>query len=209
MPIATSEAYRVGMTEALRTLRQGGILVLPTDTVYGLAADATNDDAVRRLFRIKNRPPAKPVPVFVSSVEMAKTIAYVDQRTERALEQVWPGAVIVILSVRSRVAPAVTAGGPTVGVRLPDHPVPVALVEKLGRPIVGASANITGEPPRHSAVEVLGDFRHQLFKPDLVLDLGRLEDAPPSTVLDLTSSSARVVRAGPVSKEMLVNILRR
>ena len=207
--ITDPAGYRNGMTEALCVLRQGGVIVVPTDTVYGIVADATNSDAVRRLFKIKQRPFTKPVPVFVSSIEMAKIVAYVDSRTERALTKVWPGAVTVILAVRSVVSPVVTAGGGTVGVRIPDHPMSTALAEKLGKPIVGTSANISGEPPRHAATEVIADFRGKLFKPDLVLDVGRLEEAPPATVLDLTAPSARVVRVGPVSKEMLVHILGR
>lgn len=201
--------YRAGMTEALRLLRQGGAVVMPTDTVYGIAADAANDEAVRRLFRVKNRPPAKPVPVFVSSLAMAKTVAVIDARTERALEQIWPGVVTVILFARGSVSSAVTAGGTTVGVRWPDHPVPVALAEKLGRPIVGTSVNISGEPSRHSVEEIAVGFRGRLYKPDLILDLGVLDETPPATILDLTAPAARVVRVGPVSKEMLVHILGR
>lgn len=207
--ITDPDGYRAGMTEALRVLRHGGVVVVPTDTVYGLVADATNSDAVRRLFKIKQRSLTKPVPVFVSSVETAKPVAYIDSRTERALSQVWPGAVTVILAVRSVVSPVVTAGGGTVGVRIPDHPVPTALAEKLGKPIVGTSVTVPGKPPRHAATDVIADFRGKLFKPDLVLDMGRLEEAPPATVLDLTAPSARVVRAGPVSKETLVHILGR
>lgn len=205
--ITDSDGYRAGMTEAFQVLRRGGVVVLPTDTVYGIAADATNSDAVRRLYKIKHRSLTKPVPVFVSSLAMAKAVAYVDSRTERALSQVWPGAVTVVLPVRSLVSPVATAGGGTIAVRISDHPVPTALVEKLGKPIVGTSANVSGEPPRHSAAEVVADFRGQLFKPDLVLDFGRLEEAPPATVLDLTSPFAKVVRAGPVSKEVLSHIL--
>lgn len=205
--ITDPDSYLAGMVEALRLLRQGGVVVVPTDTVYGLIADATNDEAVRRLFKIKNRPLAKAVPVFVSSLAMAKQVAFVDARTERALEQIWPGAVTTILPVRAVVSAAVTAGRSTVAVRLPEHAVPVSLVEKLGRPIVGTSANISGEPPAHSAEALMASFRGRLFKPDLVLDSGELPVVPPSTILDLTSPSARVVRVGPVSKETLDHIL--
>ncbi|MBI2625626.1 threonylcarbamoyl-AMP synthase, partial [Candidatus Parcubacteria bacterium] len=200
-------SYRRGMTEAAECLRRGGVVVVPADTGYCLVADAANEEAVRRVFKIKGRPFTKPVPVFVASIAMAKTAAFIDQRTERTLTGLWPGQVTVVMPARAALASAVTAGGSTVGVRLPDHPVPVALAQKLGRPMVGTSATVSDEPSRQSVGALADRFRQRLFRPDLVLDVGDLEAPLPLTVLDVSSGAAKIVRVGPVSKATLARIL--
>lgn len=205
--MADSNSYRRGMTEAAWYLQRGGVVVVPVDTGYCLVADAANEEAVRRVFKIKERPFTKPVPVFVASIAMTKTAAFIDQRTERTLVELWPGQVTVVVPARASLAPSVTAGGSTVAVRLPDHPVPVALAQKLGRPIVAASASISGEPPPQSIGALTDRFRQRLFRPDLVLDAGDLGTALPLTVLDLSSGAAKIVRVGPVSKATLSSIL--
>ncbi|MBI3304723.1 threonylcarbamoyl-AMP synthase [Candidatus Parcubacteria bacterium] len=202
-----SDSYRRGMTEAAECLRRGGVVVVPADTGYCLVADAVNEEAVRRVFKIKERSFTKPVPVFVASIAMAKTVAFIDQRTERILVGLWPGQVMVVVPARAALALAVTAGGRTVGLRLPDHPVPVALAEKLGRPVVATSANVSDETSPQSAGVLMDRFRARLFRPDLVLDVGDLEAPLPLTVLDVSSGAAKIVRVGPVSKATLARIL--
>lgn len=192
----------------IRTLKQGGSVIYPTDTVYGLGVNALDERAVRRLFKIKERPPKKAVPIIVRDIEMAKKVAFFDKKKEKILRAVWPGQVTVVLPKRE-ILPAVLTGGEwTVGTRIPDYRFTEILMEKLEFPITTTSANISGNPPSGNIDEVLEQFKSKALKPDLVLDVGNLPESKPSTVLDLTSSRAKILRIGPVSKEELLKILK-
>ncbi len=195
------------LLEAAKTIYQGGSVVIPTDTVYSLAVDATRDITVDRLFKLKKRPKEKAISVIVRDLEMAKKIAMIDRRLERAAGLLWPGPLTVILKSRFRLPPNLTDGRQTIGVRIPDYKLNQYLVELLGRPITATSANITGLQPARKIEEVIGQFENEYLKPDLILDAGELKCTQPSTVLDLTGQEPKIVRIGPVNKKKLMEIL--
>ncbi len=195
------------IVEAAKTMLAGGTIVFPTDTVYGLGCDATNENAIRKIFRMKKRTEQKPLPVVVRDIAMAKKVAFVDRRLERALELVWPGAVTVILFRRYKLPEVLTAGKQTIGLRIPDYKLTYLLSENMGRPYVATSANISKVPATTKIAEVLAYFEKNPAKPDLILNAGDLKFSEPSTVLDLTAAKPRIVRIGPVNKKKLLEIL--
>lgn len=187
--------YEVIM-QAVRALREGKVIAVPTDTVYGLAADATNNAAVQRLFQIKKREEGKPVPVFVDTIERAKQIAFIEERKlEEMLKKYWPGAFTAILYAREVVSSlACGRGGLTVGVRIPDHQFLRDLIRAFGKPITGTSANISGEKPATNAKEIKNV--------DIIIDGGVCAGAP-STVVDFTVVPPKVIRHALVQKEKI------
>ena len=142
--------FQTEINRAAETLAQGGVLAIPTDTLYGLAADALNSDALDRVYAAKGRPADMPLPVLVSGWEQALQVVEVSPESEslarRLAETYWPGSLTLVLPAVPGLPERLTAGRDTVAVRMPDHPVPLALAAALGRPITGTSANRSGEP---------------------------------------------------------------
>jgi L-threonylcarbamoyladenylate synthase len=181
---------------AARVLRQGGLVAFPTETFYGLGADALAPTAVRRLLDVKGRPEGKPLLVLVDSLAMVESLALEVPAPARALIAAhWPGPLTLVLRARPHVPAEVTAGSSTVGVRLSAHPVARALVRALGRPVTAPSANPTDATPPTTVDAVLDYFRDRI---ELVLDGGATAGGEPSTVLDVTIDPPRVLRAGAV-----------
>ncbi|MBI4709214.1 MAG: threonylcarbamoyl-AMP synthase [Candidatus Portnoybacteria bacterium] len=198
---------RYGIEKAAEIILRGGVVVIPTDTVYGLAADATKEYAVKKIFKIKKRPETKPVPLIVRDLEMAKKLAFVDKRLERILNLIWPGAITAILQKKFNLPEIVTAGKRTIGLRIPDYKLIHFLIEEIGRPLTATSANISSQPPSNKIEDVLSQFRNEFFRPDLVLDAGDLKCCEPSTVLDLSTDQPKIIRIGPASPKKLMEIL--
>jgi L-threonylcarbamoyladenylate synthase len=194
--------------QAIETIRKGGSIIYPTDTVYGLGVDALNTASVSRLFKIKKRATTKPVPVMVRDVDMAEELAFIDYKRRKALEEIWPGPVTAILEKKNIVPDILTAGKKTIGLRMPDHIFTENLMEKLNRPITVTSANISGDSPMTSASEVIKIFSKSYPHPDLILDAGDLPESQASTVLDLTGSYPKIIRIGPVNKNQLMKMLK-
>lgn len=183
-------------------LRGGGLVAFPTETVYGLGADALNPEAVARVFAVKGRPAGNPLIVHVDGVEMARGV--VREWPERAgvlAERFWPGPLTLVLPRAGCVPDAVTAGGLTVAVRVPDHPATLALLGAFGGPIVGPSANPSGYVSPTEAGHVRAHFDEATV---LVLDGGACRAGLESTVLDLTGAGGpRVLRRGVVDAESI------
>ncbi len=192
---------------AVRVIRRGGSIVYPTDTVYGLGVSILKPYSIERLFKIKKRPETKPAPVMIKDIEMAKQLAYIDQKTEKALNEVWPGQVTVVLEKKPIVPDILTANRKTIGLRIPNHYFTQCLMENLNEPITATSANFSGQPPLNSAVELVKIFNRAYPRPDLILDAGELPPSPPSTVLDLTSPQPKITRVGPITKKDLMKML--
>ena len=194
--------------KAVAIIQRGGSIIYPTDTVYGLGVAALRVNSIERLFKIKKRPETKPAPVMVTDIEMAKKLAFVDRKTERVLEAVWPGPVTVVLEKRQIVPEILVAGKKTIGLRIPDCWLTQVLMENLEEPITATSANFSGSPPLTSSVEIIKIFERAYPRPDLILEAGQLPASLPSTVLDLTGPQPKILRLGPVSKEELLKFLK-
>ena len=195
------------LEEAANILWRSGIVVIPTDTVYGLAVDATKEYAVKKLFKLKKRPETKPIPIIARDMEMVRKLAWFDKKVERTLDLVWPGPVTVLLNKKYNLPNLITAGRSTIGIRIPDYKLITYLIELYGRPITATSANISGQSPSTKLSDVLVQFENEIMKPELVLDAGDLKYSEPSTVLDLISKQPKIVRIGPVNKKKLLEIL--
>lgn len=186
--------------ELIQTLLEGGVIVYPTDTVYGLLANPFHEMAFRRIFHIKTRPFSKPLPLFVDTIERAKTLAKIDERTERVLRQLWPGQVTVILERQPFLPPYITNGERTIALRIPDRDDIRSLISSFNFPLTGTSANLSDMPVCKTPSEVFEQFRSHHPQPDLVVDGGELSSHTPSTILDITKRTPQILRAGPLSK---------
>jgi L-threonylcarbamoyladenylate synthase len=187
------------ITRAVDVIRAGGLIAYPTDTVYGLGSNALNPQAVRKIFTVKRRHQDQPLPVAVSGRTMAADIAYVDERAARLIDQFWPGALTLVLPKKPKLPPVVTGGHAGVGVRAPNHPVPLTLLASAQTPIIATSANKHGSPP---CVDAQGVLRHFDGEVDLILDGGTC-NATVSTVLDLTGDPSVLIRQGSVTRKRI------
>ena len=190
--------------EAVECLKSGGIIAIPTDTVYGLGADPFNADAVQRLYTIKGRPDGKPIPLVLSSVDDVHRVAqnlpdYFFHLTDRF----WPGGLTIIVEAKN-LLPVLTAGGNTVGVRIPDNPLLLKILKAFGGPAAITSANLSGEPPATSPQEIREELASRI---DVIVDGGKTPGPIPSTVYDISVSPPLVRRQGVISEETLAKEL--
>ena len=175
-------------------IKEGKVIIFPTDTVYIPIADATNKKAVRKVFQIKQRSQKTPFPIFVKDIKMAKKLARIDKKQEKFLNTVWPGKTTVVLKRQKAKTKLYGVAKDTIALRIPDFKPVNFLSEKLKIPLVGTSANISGKPASGNLKEILSQFRNKEYQPDLVIDAGNLPKSKPSTVLDLTTFPPKVLR---------------
>jgi L-threonylcarbamoyladenylate synthase len=181
--------------KAVSILKKGGVIGFPTDTVYGLGADAFNSTAVERIYEIKGRSKSNPFPLLIADVKQLTALAApVSQLALFLANQFWPGGVTLVLSKKDTV-PACLASGPTIAVRVPDHPTCLALLRHLAGPLIGTSANLSGQPAALTADEVRQQLGDRI---DLIIDGGRCPGGKESTVLDITREPPVVLRQGIV-----------
>ena len=186
---------------AVIILRQGGIVAYPTDTVYGLGASMSIPRAVKRVFQAKQRPQDMALPLLVANAsQIAGLAGRVPPVARRLIDSFLPGALTIVLPASGTVPDIVTAGGNTVAVRIPDHPVPIALIEGIGMPLVGTSANVSGQPSPLTAAEVRSQFGDKV---DIIIDEGGRCAGRESTIVDLTGETPVVLREGAISTEAL------
>ena len=198
-----SSELRAPVERAISMLAQGGLVVFPTDTVYGLGACADNEQAVAKVYLVKERPMSMALPILLANTMQIKEVARsVPPIAWRLIERFMPGSLTVVLYKAKAVLDAVAGGGDTVAVRIPAHPIPLTLAERVG-PIVGTSANLTGEPSPLTADEVRSQLRDSI---DMVVDGGSCPGGRESTVIDATSDMAVILREGPISREVLKEV---
>jgi L-threonylcarbamoyladenylate synthase len=192
--------------EAAAVLRAGGLVAVPTETVYGLAARADSGDAVAAIFRAKGRPDFNPLIVHVPSLEVARSIAQLDERAERLAAAFWPGALTLVVPLRedARIAPAVTAGLPTIALRCPAHPVMRALLEASGLPLAAPSANRSGAVSPTCADHVVASLGSGAA---LVLDGGICAQGLESTIVALRAQGWQLLRPGPIEQARIAAVL--
>ena len=177
------------ITEAVKILTSGGVVVYPTDTLYGLGVDALNSEAVEKISKIKRRP--GPWSIVVTDLDMLKEYCKIPIHHEEFINSQLPGAVTLILPGASHQIENFVAPGNTVGVRIPDHSVPVELAKALKKPITSTSVNRTGEPPLNDPKTIDKQFSTEI---DLIIDAGTLPSSSGSTIYDLTTESVKAVR---------------
>jgi len=184
---------------AVQILTKGGLVAFPTDTVYGVGAHAFQPQAVERIYTAKIRPRDKAIPILLAQADDLLLVTEGITETARLLaERFWPGGLTLVLPKRANVPDVVSAGGPTVAVRVPDHPVARSLISALRAPLAGTSANLSGHPSPVTAEEVKAGLGGRI---ELILDGGRCPGGIPSTVLDLTTEPPAILRAGAIGAE--------
>jgi L-threonylcarbamoyladenylate synthase len=192
--------------EAVELLRAGRIVAVPTDTVYGIAADMALPDAIVRLFAAKRRPPEKAVAVLLADSAQAEAIAWLRPPAKTLGERFWPGGITLVLPLLPDVTlPAELAGAGTIGVRVPDHDAPRALARALG-PLPTTSANLSGGTDARDAAEVAATLGDAI---ELVIDGGPIRGGPASTVVDCTSQRPRILRQGAIPAWLVAETLER
>jgi L-threonylcarbamoyladenylate synthase len=185
----------VAVDEAAAALGRGGLVVFPTESVYGLGADAASPEAVERLVAVRGREEGKPILVLASDLDMVTQVAREVPRLARRLaERLWPGALTLVLPARDGLPAALTAGSGTIGVRVPDHVTARALVAALGRPVTAPSANPPGAAPAETIEQARAYFEAQV---DAYVDGGRCDGAP-STVVKIDGAAFTVLREGRI-----------
>lgn len=175
---------KISVEKAAEIIKKGGVVIYPTDTVYGLGANALDEKAIKKIFEIKGRDFKKPISVIVKDLEMAKKVANFSKDTEKILKKILPGPITVILYKKKILPDILTGGSNKVGLRIPDCKFTKALMEKLDFPITTTSANISGKPA-----------------------FAKASAGKPSTVIDLTGLKPKILRAGPITKKELLKNL--
>ena len=190
---------------ACKILRNGGVVAFPTDTVYGLGADVFNEKAVKKIFAIKHRSPALALPVLVSnSLQVGRVAATVSDTAQLLMKHFWPGGLTIIMPKASAVPRSVTAGGDTIAVRMPHHDIPLLLMDKLGYPLIGTSANVSGNPSPLIFEDVEAQFGDTI---DFIIRSNTCYGGMESTIVDITSGVSIIVRRGIVSDDAIRNVL--
>ncbi len=194
-----SVAEETTLASAVQVLREGGVLVFPTETTYGIGCDARNAEAVARVFAIKGRPTGKGLPVLIPSLAFAESFVEVDDSARALTSRFWPGGVNMALPVKSdSVLSEACAQDGFQSVRVSSHPFAARLVREFNGPVVATSANVSGMDPLYSVESVEANFVDQPDAPDLVVDAGILPPQPPSTIAKIVGGRVQILRQGSV-----------
>lgn len=206
-------------------LKQGKVLAYPTDTCYGLAVDAANIKAIKKLYQVKGRNFNKPVHVVVPSVAHAKKITLWNKSAVKLSKKFWPGPLTLVLPIvgAELARPSSGTGGQgqplhksihqlsastgTIGLRMPNSQIALDLAKNLNQPITATSANVSGQADCYSANEIVRQFKNQSHKPDIIINAGRLPKVKPSTLVRIFDDVVKILRQGPVTeKEILKTV---
>lgn len=186
---------------ASRTVKNGGLVIYPTDTVYGLGCDPLNTEAVKRVLKAKGEKRKKPLPILASSKEQVERIAFMSEKAQKIAEKFWSGSLTLVLPKRRALPDIVTLNLDSVGVRVPRHETAIQLISLSGGLLVGTSANRTGGKPPRTAQEAADQIGEEV---DIIIDGGPAALGVSSTVVDLTADTPKILREGPISlKEIL------
>lgn len=192
--------------KAIEIVRGGGLVAFPTDTVYGLGAGAYIEPAIERIFRVKQRPRTLALPLLLADITQISEIARdVPEYAWRLVERFLPGGLTLVVYRARMVKDIITAGGDTVAFRIPDHPVSRALIKGSGMPVIGTSANLSGQPNSHTYEEAYSQIGDKV---EMVIDGGPAPGGKASTVVDVTGDVPVILRAGAISREQLEEVAR-
>ena len=187
---------------ASETVRKGGLVIYPTETVYGLGCDPLNIRAVKRIFEVKGARD-KPLPVLASDIEHAEKIAHLSGKAKQVAARFWPGPLTLVLPKTTILPGIVTSNLDSVGIRVPKHNIAIQLIHLSHGLLIGTSANKTGEKPPRSAQEAANQIGDEV---DMILDGGPATFGLSSTIVDLTSERPRILRKGPISIKEVLNV---
>jgi L-threonylcarbamoyladenylate synthase len=188
---------------AAQKVREGAVIVYPTDTVYGIGCEPYNDDAIESLLRMKGRENSKPMPLLCSSIMHAERIGRLDDDARKLANRFWPGALTIIVKLNDyKISSKVTGGKDSVGIRVPDHTCALKLIEACGGVLVGTSANRSGSPSARNADEVINSIKGF----DILIDGGKTQGIE-STVLSVIDHNITIIREGAVKRKEIERVL--
>jgi L-threonylcarbamoyladenylate synthase len=197
------KATKTNIIVASRIAERGGLVIYPTETVYGLGCNPLDTEAVKKLLKLKgNR--TKPLPVLAASIKDAEKIAVISQKGRKLAAKFWPGPLTIVVPKKPVLPDVVTSGLDSVGLRVPDNEAALSLISLSGGLLIGSSANRGGEEPPRTVQEIAEELREKV---NVVLDRGATALGRPSTVVDLTSGEPRILREGQVGLEEILDAL--
>ena len=206
--VAPNNPAKEAIKEAASVIQAGGTIAYPTRCLYGLGSDVFNAAAVKRLYSIKQRSAQKPILILIDHIkQLDRLVTHVPEIAANIIRQFWPGKVTIVFEASAAVTPDLTGGSGKIGIRLPGHPVALALVRAVAGPITGTSANLAGRPGCHR----IGDLEPQVVRQlNLILDAGPLEGGRGSTVVDVTAGNRPVVlREGVITARDIMALFER
>jgi L-threonylcarbamoyladenylate synthase len=189
----TSKNFQNIVEYTARVIKKGGVVAVPTDTVYGIIADATNECAVKKIFSLKKRPPDKALPIFVKNIAMAKKIAAISAEQQKKIEELWPGKITSVFKSANGIK-IFGIEKETIALRIPFYPFINSLLETLNIPLAETSANISGLPASTRIDDILAQFKGQNYQPDLVINAGDLSESKPSTIINMVHPEIKTIR---------------
>jgi L-threonylcarbamoyladenylate synthase len=206
--LTDSGSAKAIIQKAAAILKDGGVVVCATDTGYLLGVDGLNPEAIRKIYRIKERSFDKPIHLVVADITMAKTLAYIDQEAERVFQRFMPGPLTLIVKKKTIVPDLLVGGLKSVGLRMPANDFLLRLVKARGKPITATSANRSGKLTPYTVEQVLAELGDAIKYVDLIIDQGETQHAMPSTILDMSQMPPKILRKGPITAEMLSEMVK-
>jgi tRNA threonylcarbamoyl adenosine modification protein (Sua5/YciO/YrdC/YwlC family) len=211
----TPKKHKEIIAACVHAFREGKVIAYPTDTSYGLGCDITNKKAVLKFYRIKERGFNKPVHVVVPSMAYAKSVSEWNGTATKLVKNFWPGALSIILPRKQHNMELVNkslkrfgAGTGTVGLRMPDNRIALDLASSLGEPIPATSANPGGGYDCYKVSDIVEQFKNKKYKPDIIINAGRLPKKKPSTLVKIIENGVEILRQGPVNKKQILNAVK-
>jgi len=191
-----------GITLAIESIKNGGVVIFPTDTVYGIGCDPYNEDAVERIYELKNRDTTKPLPILGYSKRILENIVEFDEITNRIAEKFWPGRLTIVLPVKDDKLKKLSKGTNTLGVRVPNNKCVLAFLKKCEL-VIGTSANISGKEPFTDPQNI----ENEVIDCDVFLNDGMIQSSGASTVIKIENGEIKILRSGDISENDLVGEL--
>ena len=192
------------LEEVVAALRSGELVVFPTDTLYGIGADPFNENSVKKVFVAKNRPFDMPLSIAVSNEKMMESVAVLNDNARKLIRKFLPGPLTIMLTKKPSLPDILTSGSNQVGIRIPDHPFAIRLIDKFG-PIIATSANLHSHPDPFDATMAQKDLKGHIHS---CVDCGKTKHAEPSTIVDVSDGAVEVIRKGVISQEQIEDALR-
>ena len=189
------------LTRAAEILAGGGVIAYPTETFYGLGADATNEKAIEKIFAVKGRNFKNPISLIIGQADdIYPLVQDVPETAKKLMTAFWPGALTIIFSAADKISPLLTAGSGKIGLRVSSHPGAQGIVQKLKRPLTATSANLSGAPECTRASEVAEQIGDKI---DAIIDLGNTPGTKGSTIIDVTCTPPVILREGAISRKII------
>ena len=203
----TDETQEFILAHTEQTIRAGGIVVAPTDTVYGIVGDATREVAIQKMFAAKERVLERAFPIFVRNIQTARRYASISDTKAKCLEKIWPGQVTALFDRKGNLPDLLTGGDRRIGMRMPNHSFLQKLLLRFDAPLAQTSANISGMPPAKNRDGLIAYFENKKVQPDLIIDAGVISGAP-STIIDMSGDAPIFVRTGLMTKSQVDEIFK-